>query len=380
MSDVLDFVPPQALILALLLRWAIPPARYIVDHIRHDPSRRDITQPPVDLSWRSGRRLAGMAFTLLALVAAARFIVTPSAEALARSAFFLPAMLSALGAFALHAAGHAVLTGHATPIIRGLSDSFSRDEQPKRFWAALAGNGLLGVTCLALAPQAYADGKRQDCLSGTGAGSEVLEACSALLDDDDLAPGDRVDALVMRGRHFAEAGEYEQAMLDYDRAVRIDNTDADAFYYRGLLRYQRKDMQRAMEDLTSAVLLDPDHVGALTERGSLKLDDGDAAGAKRDLDRAIAQDNTDARRLALRGFAHIMLGETSAAERDLDAADAIHPGYPVVARGRVILAATRGNVEEVRRLTGPMRDADPDDPFVEWAVSAARARRVAAQP
>lgn len=355
-------VPVEGIILVVLALWAVAPARYLHRHVQHAPEKRDITQPPEDLSWRTSRKFALNAVLLAALTASAVFIFTAEARSFVSSVYYLPALLTAFGTFALHAAAHGLLTGRVSPLVQGLSGRYLKGEQPQRFWASVLYNAFLGGAVLAMAPVAYAEGKRSSCIDGVyDADSEVLDACSALLDDDTLSSADRRAALMARGTSNASAGNYEQAMLDFDRAIRLDNTQPEAFYRRGQLYAERGHEQLANEDFNSAILLDPDHVSALLARGVLYLNSGNLYGARSDLNRADAIDPDNAWILANRGVVEAWLKNLPAARRDINAAREIDPGNRVVIAGDAIVAYQAGNWQAALGALDKLLAIDPED-------------------
>lgn len=360
-----ETVPIEGFILLIIGLWAVDPARYIYRHIKHAPERRDITQPPEDLSWRTQRKFALNAGLLALLAASTVFVFTPQARWFAGSVYFLPTLLTAFGTFALHAAAHGLLSGSVSPLVRGLSGHYSRAEQPGRFWASLIYNAVLGGALLAMAPLAYADGKRSRCIDGAGNPEDALEACSALLDGGGMSPADRRDALLARGKRHAEAGNYEQAMLDLERAIRLDNTEPEAFYQRGLLYAKRGHEQLAHEDFNSAILLDPDHAPARLARGVLYLNQGDPWAACEDLDRADAVDPDNVWILANRAVAQAWLEDLPAARRDLEAARAIEPGNRIVIAGDAILAYQEGRLRAALAHLDKLTEIDPDDSWTK---------------
>lgn len=361
---MLDTIPAEAIVLVLIGIWSLAPAKYLCAHVQHAPSRQDITQPPRDLSWRTSRRFALNAALLAALAASAVFVFTPQARAFAGSAFFLPSLLTAIGTFALHAAGHGLLSGSVRPLLRGLTDHYSREDQPKRFWASVLYNAVLGGALLSMVPSTYAEGKRSRCIDGDRELEATQEACSALLDDEMLSKSDRRAALIARGRSHAEAGSHEQAMLDLDRAIRLDNTDPEAFHLRGSLHERRGHRQWANEDYNSAILLAPDDADIRLTRGVFYLNHGNLSGALEDLNRADALDPDNVWVLANRGLTEAWLGNLAAAKRDLNAARARDPRNIVVLGGDAVVKSQSGNVPGALKDIDALLAIDPDN---EWA-------------
>ncbi len=68
---MLDKVPAQVWILVAIAAVAYTPARYVFRHVSHAPSKRDITQLPEDLDWRTNGWLIRNGALLIGLAALA---------------------------------------------------------------------------------------------------------------------------------------------------------------------------------------------------------------------------------------------------------------------------------------------------------------------
>ena len=87
-----------------------------------------------------------------------------------------------------------------------------------------------------------------------------------------------------RGLAYANKGDYEQSMLDYDRILELGGNRPNVYYNRGLLFYLKGDLDRAIADYNQAINLKPNYVDALHNRGVCYAD-------KSEYDRAIADYN-----------------------------------------------------------------------------------------
>ena len=67
----------------------------------------------------------------------------------------------------------------------------------------------------------------------------------------------------MNGLALAEAGELERAILELQKAVKVDNSDADAYYALGMLLERTGKDTEALEALLHSVRLNPAHASAL---------------------------------------------------------------------------------------------------------------------
>ena len=70
-----------------------------------------------------------------------------------------------------------------------------------------------------------------------------------------------------QGNKLAEQGRYEQAIEDYDQAIRLNPEDADAYYNRGIVYYELGQLERAIEDYDEAIRLNPEYTKAYYNRG-----------------------------------------------------------------------------------------------------------------
>ena len=67
-------------------------------------------------------------------------------------------------------------------------------------------------------------------------------------------------AYVGRGNIYRQQGQLDLALADYNAAIQLDRTDAQAFHNRGLVYQAQGQHQTAIEDFTTAIGLSP-HVG-----------------------------------------------------------------------------------------------------------------------
>jgi len=139
---MLPDVPVRVWLLIAFAAVAFRPFQYIIRHLTHSRSRRDITQPPVDLGWRTSAQFIRSASILAILIGLSIFIFTPAAEQFARSPALLPILLAGCGVWALFTVAKGLASGQIEPFIRGNYRTYERGAEPKRFWASLAWNSF----------------------------------------------------------------------------------------------------------------------------------------------------------------------------------------------------------------------------------------------
>lgn len=367
-----DDVPVQAWLILGVLAIGFRPARYAFDYISHSPSRRDITQPPEDLSWRSQTELARCLMILGALLIFTVFIFTPEAEQFARSDIFLPLLMAAFGAFAFYTVAMGLVRGQVEPLMKGVNSSFERFSQPKRFWASLCWNALLGGFFMWVAAVSYGEAKDGDvvdqCYNENGklSSQQALAACNELIRNRDASPTRRAYYFHLRGLAHSRAGDDRRAIVDLDEAIRLDPEDSVQYFNRGLSYDRLGDRPRAIADYSEAIRIDPDEFDAYLNRGLVYLDDFKLEKAAADFTQAHKLRPDDAWPLANRGISYAWLHDHEKAQKDFDAARKIDPENQVVKRGEALIALNEGDMPGAVGLLTAALDHDPGD---RWSLA-----------
>ncbi|HEY7317957.1 MAG TPA: tetratricopeptide repeat protein [Candidatus Binatia bacterium] len=112
--------------------------------------------------------------------------------------------------------------------------------------------------------------------------------CTAAIESGDFSDQDLAVLFNNRGLAYASKKDYDDAIEDYDQAVRLGKKDSDAFYRRGLVHLNKNDYSRAIQDFDEALKLDPDNVAILQSRGWSYENRNDYEQALRDYDRALS--------------------------------------------------------------------------------------------
>jgi tetratricopeptide (TPR) repeat protein len=118
---------------------------------------------------------------------------------------------------------------------------------------------------------------------------ESLAACNRLLDD---RSEEKNHAMVLRNRCgiYYTKHDYDHALADCNRALRMEPNSAIGYNRRGLIWYQQSDYDRAIEDFNHAVRLDSNFAYAYFNRALAWRAKGDTGRADADQAEAIRLD------------------------------------------------------------------------------------------
>ena len=118
---------------------------------------------------------------------------------------------------------------------------------------------------------------------------QLDEAISAYSKAVNRQPEDP-QAYRMRGNAFKELEDYETALEDYTRSLELE-PEAYWFNRRGLTYEEMKQFPQALQDYQKAVELDPQWAVAYNNRGYVKARQKDFAGAKADFETSLKLDS-----------------------------------------------------------------------------------------
>lgn len=122
-----------------------------------------------------------------------------------------------------------------------------------------------------------------------------------------------------RSQHFYTGrGNYDRAIDDFSRAIKLDANKADYFWQRGSAYHIKGDFDRAIDDFNQAIRLNPNRADYYWERGGSHHSKGEYKKALDDYNRAIKLEPGIAQYYFSRGLTHKARGDKKGAKRDFE--------------------------------------------------------------
>jgi len=169
----------------------------------------------------------------------------------------------------------------------------------------------------------------------------------------ELAPGapnfaalinpNNAGARYSRGLTYSNEGNWDQAIEDYDAAIKLNPNDVRIFSNRGNAYLAKRQYDRAIEDYDRAIALDPSEAIPFNNRGSAYYKKGQSDRAMQDFDRAIELDPNYPDALNNRGLAYTGKGQYDRAIQDFDRALRLDPKDADAIRYRAEAIAKKNN-------------------------------------
>ena len=142
---------------------------------------------------------------------------------------------------------------------------------------------------------------------------------------DEAVPAEAL-AQFEAGVVLQEIGHLEEAIAEYDEAIRLNSRYALAYNNRGKAYFGSGEHERAIQDMDEAIRLDPELAMAYSNRGGVYSALGHHERAVKDLDESIRLDPLLSEAYVNRGAAYFGQGQHERAIRDLDEAIRLDPG------------------------------------------------------
>src|ERR1700722_2453984 len=114
-----------------------------------------------------------------------------------------------------------------------------------------------------------------------------LQYCTAAIQAGNLSPSDLATYYSNRGVAYAQKGDFDHAIQDYDHAISLNPALTEAFANCGNAYLNKGDNDSAIQNYDQAIRLSPNSANAYNGRGNAYKKKGDCARAIQDLDQSI---------------------------------------------------------------------------------------------
>jgi tetratricopeptide (TPR) repeat protein len=152
-------------------------------------------------------------------------------------------------------------------------------------------------------------------------------------------------AHVSRGAVWLSKGELEKAIDDCNEAIKLDPTQAKAYYVRAKVAFQNGNFGNAIKDCTEAIRLDPTYADAYCGRGATLATNGELDNAIKDYTEAITIDPNCPKAYCGRGGAWATKGDLDNAIKDFTEAIRLDPKYADAYCNRGTTLTTNGDLD-----------------------------------
>jgi tetratricopeptide (TPR) repeat protein len=178
------------------------------------------------------------------------------------------------------------------------------------------------------------------------------------------------DYFMTVGRNDLSSGKNADAIKKFNTVVRFDKDNFEAYFLRGIAKYQLGDLIGAENDFSRAIELHPLFVHAWHYRGLVRDNLQDYYKALQDLDRAIAIEPFDPDLLVSRGTIKIHMGSFLWSLDDLDSALMIDPKKTLAYMNRAVAKASMNDNEGALKDCNKAIKLEPyrDDAYLRRGV------------
>lgn len=177
-------------------------------------------------------------------------------------------------------------------------------------------------------------------------GEVRVKACSEVIAGADYTPGQKALAHRNRGLARNDAGARDEAIADFDAALRLGGDDGAAYAGRAHARLAKGESKAAIADFDVALRLQPTSVALLIARGHAHLVVDDPDRALEDFSEAIRLNPRSASAYNNRGLAYRRTGNYARAIEDYTTAIAINPLYALAYNNRGYAHEAEGRYAE----------------------------------
>lgn len=175
------------------------------------------------------------------------------------------------------------------------------------------------------------------------------------------SPEQKVEKYTASGQHFLEEGDLGRANIQFQNALKIDETHVPALVGLSEILEQRQDFRAMFGALQRIVRLDPENVDAIVKLGKLHLIGGDETQALEYAEKALSLKPENADAIALKAATMMRLGDEAGAVELARKARAIDPdsveAVAVIVTARVRAKDNDGALAEIDEALAHNEDA-----------------------
>jgi len=150
---------------------------------------------------------------------------------------------------------------------------------------------------------------------------------------------------LQRGHTFVEMGAYTDAIQDFDTAIGLDETLAEAYVGRGEVRFHTKEWSAALADFDQALAINPYLAGGHAWRGRLLSERGEYNPGIEALRQAIILDEQDPVKHIWLAWALLRSGNPGAAKTAYSTALALESNSVEAYIGRAMAEEAQGDLQ-----------------------------------
>jgi tetratricopeptide (TPR) repeat protein len=231
---------------------------------------------------------------------------------------------------------------------------------PMLFAASIA---LLITANPAPMSRAYAADNDDDDLCAEATGDEAIAVCTRFLNSirtrSKVYSGSIDTALSNRGNAYAEKGDYDRAIADYNVLIKINPKDIFVWFFRGKAYAAKGDYDQAIADYNQQLKVIPDDNGAYKFRGIAYSVKGDNDHALADFNRLIRHDPKDAQGYVFRGGVYLAIGDNVRALSDFSEAIRLNPKSDYAYTNRAVAYFYGGDLAKAMTDINHAHELDP---------------------
>ncbi|NES69991.1 MAG: tetratricopeptide repeat protein [Okeania sp. SIO2D1] len=169
----------------------------------------------------------------------------------------------------------------------------------------------------------------------------------AIISQKDSSAQDAESYFEKAVKHYNE-GKYEEAIADFNQAIRLNPKYAKAYNGRGLVYTLLEKNEKALADYNQAIRLNPKYAQAYNNRGIVYRRQGKNEKALADYNQAIQLNPKYARAYNNRGLVYRKQGENEKALADFNQAIRFNPKYARAYHNRGLIHKGNKNIEKAR--------------------------------